>query len=50
MPMRTLDVINDLGADILVLQEADKRLGQRKPAIPHQMIEAEENKLESGVA
>jgi endonuclease/exonuclease/phosphatase family metal-dependent hydrolase len=40
-PERTLEVINTLGADIVVLQEADKRLGRRKPAIPRRMIEKE---------
>ncbi len=40
-PGRTLDVINGLDADIIVLQEADKRLGPRPPAIPREMIEAE---------
>lgn len=39
MPERTLDVINGLDADIVVLQEADKRMGARKPAIPRDMIE-----------
>lgn len=40
-PQRTLDVINGLNADVMVLQEADKRLGARHPAILRQMIEAE---------
>lgn len=40
-PERTLEVINGLGADIVVLQEADKRLGTRPPALPRRMIEAE---------
>lgn len=39
-PGRVLDIINDLGADIVVLQEADLRLGARKAAIPHWMIAA----------
>ncbi|NNE54123.1 MAG: metal-dependent hydrolase [Sulfitobacter sp.] len=38
-PGRTLDVINGLDADLVVLQEADRRLGQRRPAIPRKMIE-----------
>ena len=38
-PGRTLDVINGLGADLVVLQEADRRLGRRRPAIPRKMIE-----------
>ncbi|WP_415401096.1 endonuclease/exonuclease/phosphatase family protein [Tateyamaria sp. SN3-11] len=40
-PERTLQVINDLGADIVLLQEADKRLGPRKAALPRDMIERE---------
>lgn len=40
-PGRTLDVINRLDADIVVLQEADKRFGSRLPALPRKMIEAE---------
>ncbi|WP_370402499.1 endonuclease/exonuclease/phosphatase family protein [Sulfitobacter sp. JB4-11] len=41
MPERTLQVINSLDADIIVVQEADKRLGRRPPAIPRDMIAAE---------
>lgn len=41
LPARTLEVINALGADIVVLQEADKRLGGRLPAIPREMITGE---------
>ena len=40
-PERILQVINGLDADIVVLQEADKRLGQRLPAIPPELIESE---------
>ncbi|MBW4706299.1 endonuclease/exonuclease/phosphatase family protein [Roseobacter sp. YSTF-M11] len=40
-PERTLQVINRLDADVVVLQEADKRLGPRPPAIPRELIEAE---------
>lgn len=40
-PSRTLDVINGLNADIVVLQEADKRLGQRPSALPRAMIAAQ---------
>ncbi|MGB3245075.1 MAG: endonuclease/exonuclease/phosphatase family protein [Sulfitobacter sp.] len=40
-PDRTLQVINALDADVVVLQEADKRLGARKPALPREAIEAE---------
>ena len=38
-PDRTLSVINALGADLVVLQEADKRLPPRPAALPHDMIE-----------
>lgn len=41
MPERTLEVVNRLDADIVVLQEADRRLGPRHPAIPRKMIETE---------
>lgn len=41
LPERTLSVISKLDADIVVLQEADRRMGLRKPAIPRKMIEAE---------
>ncbi|WP_227269510.1 endonuclease/exonuclease/phosphatase family protein [Roseobacter weihaiensis] len=40
-PERTLQVINGLNADIVVLQEADRRHGARKPAIPRRLIETE---------
>lgn len=40
-PTRTLQVINSLNADIVVLQEADRRLGQRPSALPREMIEVE---------
>jgi endonuclease/exonuclease/phosphatase family metal-dependent hydrolase len=33
-PERTLQVINSLGAYVVVLQKADKRLGPRRPALP----------------
>ncbi|TCP44236.1 endonuclease/exonuclease/phosphatase family protein [Rhodovulum marinum] len=38
---RTLDVINEIGADAVVLQEADKRLGARPAALPREMIARE---------
>ena len=38
-PDRSLTVIQSLGADIVVLQEADKRLPPRPAALPHQMIQ-----------
>lgn len=40
-PERTLAVINALDADVVVLQEADRRMGQRVPALPRALIEAE---------
>ncbi len=40
-PQRTLEVINGLEADIVVVQEADRRLGPRHPALPRAMIQAE---------
>ncbi|KIN62677.1 putative metal-dependent hydrolase [Sulfitobacter noctilucicola] len=40
-PERTIEVINRLSADVVVLQEADKRLGQRPTALPRSMIETE---------
>ncbi len=38
-PDRSLKVIEGLGADLVVLQEADKRLPPRPTALPHGMIE-----------
>lgn len=38
-PDRSLSVINALGADLVVLQEVDKRLPPRPAALPHDMIE-----------
>lgn len=40
-PERTLEVINRLDADVVALQEADKRLGDRPTALPRRMIESE---------
>lgn len=40
-PARTLEVIGGLGADIVALQEADKRLGPRPAAIPRSAIARE---------
>ena len=40
-PERILQIINGLGADVVVLQEADKRLGSRPSALPREMIAAE---------
>ena len=38
-PERVLDVINEVGADIIALQEADRRFGARPSALPLHLIE-----------
>ena len=38
-PERTLEVLNELGADVVALQEADRRFGARVAALPPQLIE-----------
>ncbi len=38
-PERTLEVLNEVGADIVALQEADRRFGTRASALPLHMIE-----------
>jgi endonuclease/exonuclease/phosphatase family metal-dependent hydrolase len=38
-PERTLAVLNELGAHVIALQEADRRFGSRASAIPVRMIE-----------
>ena len=40
-PHRTLDVINALEADVVLLQEADHRIGPRPAALARGLIEAE---------
>ena len=40
-PDRSLQVIGALGAHLVVLQEADKRLPPRPAALPHAMVQAE---------
>lgn len=40
-PGRILQVLNGIDADVVVLQEADRRLGARPAALPHAMIETE---------
>lgn len=40
-PDRSLQVINALGAQVVVLQEADKRMAPRPAALPHEMAEAD---------
>ncbi len=38
-PERTIEVLNEIGADIVALQEADRRFGARVSAIPPHLIE-----------
>lgn len=38
-PERTLEVLRELDADVIALQEADRRFGTRASAIPLQMID-----------
>jgi len=38
-PDRTIDVLNEVDADIVALQEADRRFGARVSAIPIEMLE-----------
>jgi endonuclease/exonuclease/phosphatase family metal-dependent hydrolase len=38
-PERTIEVLNELGADVVALQEADRRFGSRASAVPLHMIE-----------
>jgi endonuclease/exonuclease/phosphatase family metal-dependent hydrolase len=38
-PLRTLQVLKEIHADIVALQEADKRFGGRASAVPHQLID-----------
>jgi endonuclease/exonuclease/phosphatase family metal-dependent hydrolase len=38
-PERTIEVLNEIGADVVALQEADRRFGARTSAIPLHMIE-----------
>jgi endonuclease/exonuclease/phosphatase family metal-dependent hydrolase len=40
-PMRILRGLNGLGADVVALQEADRRLGRRPAALPLWMIKSE---------
>jgi endonuclease/exonuclease/phosphatase family metal-dependent hydrolase len=40
-PRRILDVLEEVDADIVALQEADRRLGKRESAIPSEMIRDE---------
>jgi endonuclease/exonuclease/phosphatase family metal-dependent hydrolase len=38
-PQRVLDVLHEIDADIVALQEADKRFGGRGSAVPHELID-----------
>lgn len=38
-PERILAVLHEIGADVVALQEADRRFGRRTSAIPRQMID-----------
>ena len=38
-PERTIEVLNELDADVIALQEADRRFGTRASAIPLRMLE-----------
>lgn len=38
-PARVLRVLEEIDADIVALQEADKRIGTRGAAVPHEMID-----------
>jgi endonuclease/exonuclease/phosphatase family metal-dependent hydrolase len=37
-PERILEILNEVGADIVLLQEADRRFGERHSAIPMHML------------
>jgi endonuclease/exonuclease/phosphatase family metal-dependent hydrolase len=39
-PERTIEVLNELGADVVALQEADRRFGSRASALPFEMLAA----------
>jgi len=38
-PQRILDVLHQIDADVVALQEADKRFGSRGAAVPHDLID-----------
>ena len=40
-PARILEVLNEIAADVVVLQEADRRLGARRSALPRFLISQE---------
>lgn len=38
-PERTIEVLNEIGADVIALQEADRRFGARATALPAHLLE-----------
>lgn len=40
-PERILDILNEINADVVALQEVDRRVGIRETTLPRAMIEAE---------
>lgn len=40
-PMRVLRVLREIGGDVVILQECDRRLGRRPAALPPEMIDGE---------
>lgn len=49
-PARILAVLTEIDADIVVLQEADKRLGARPSALPHFLIAQETDYVPADLA
>ncbi|MES2135736.1 MAG: endonuclease/exonuclease/phosphatase family protein [Pseudomonadota bacterium] len=39
-PRRVLDVLHEIDADVVALQEADRRFGGRGSAVPHELIDS----------
>lgn len=42
-PDRILEILNEIKADVVAVQEVDRRTGQRETTIPREMIESETN-------
>lgn len=49
-PERTLEVISEVEADVVALQEADRRLGPRPAALPRETIESATDLVPVGLA
>ena len=49
-PERILSVINAIGADVVLLQEADLRLGPRRAALPRSLVERESDYVVADLA